>query len=150
MTGCRSGAKNMLTENYLYLAERAGARVIPMTTVTAVRPQAGGGYQVDVVTTGRLPRRPRTLTAGQVVVARRALPAGRGRSPGPPGRAGRRPGCAARAYIADGGRRCGGRCTAGRVRCAALGGGPVWAVYGGRAITTRGRAEEMHRLRSWG
>ena len=69
MTGCRSGAKNMLTENYLYLAERAGARVIPMTTVTAVRPQAGGGYQVDVVTTGRLPRRPRTLTAGQVVVA---------------------------------------------------------------------------------
>ena len=69
MTGCRSGAKNMLTENYLYLAERAGARVIPMTTVTAVRPQAAGGYQVDVVTTGRVPRRPRTLTAGQVVVA---------------------------------------------------------------------------------
>ena len=25
MTGCRRGAKNMLTENYLYLAERAGA-----------------------------------------------------------------------------------------------------------------------------
>ena len=39
MTGCRSGAKNMLTKNYLYLAERAGARVIPMTTVTAVRPR---------------------------------------------------------------------------------------------------------------
>ncbi len=29
MTGCRSGAKNMLTENYLYLAERAGAQIIP-------------------------------------------------------------------------------------------------------------------------
>ena len=68
MTGCRSGAKNMLTENYLYLAERAGVRVIPMTTVTAVRPRAGG-YQVDVVTTGAVPRRGRTLTAGQVVFA---------------------------------------------------------------------------------
>jgi cholesterol oxidase len=51
MTGCRTGAKNMLTENYLYLAERAGARVIPMTTVTAVRP-SGGGYLVDTVATG--------------------------------------------------------------------------------------------------
>ena len=69
MTGCRSGAKNMLTENYLYLAERAGARVLPMTTVTAVRPQGAGGYRVDVVTTGRVPRHPQTLTAGQVVVA---------------------------------------------------------------------------------
>jgi cholesterol oxidase len=68
MTGCRSGAKNMLTENYLYLAERAGAQIIPMTTATAVRP-AAGGYQVDVVSTGSLPRRRRTLTAGQVVFA---------------------------------------------------------------------------------
>ena len=41
MTGCRNGAKNMLTENYLYLAERAGARIMPMTMVTAVRPRPG-------------------------------------------------------------------------------------------------------------
>jgi cholesterol oxidase len=68
MTGCRTGAKNMLTENYLYLAERAGVRVIPMTTVTAVRP-AAGGYRVDTVTTGPLPRGRRRLTAGQVVFA---------------------------------------------------------------------------------
>jgi cholesterol oxidase len=68
MTGCRTGAKNMLTENYLYLAERAGARVIPLTTVTAVRP-AGGGYRVDTVVTGPLPRGRRHLTAGQVVFA---------------------------------------------------------------------------------
>lgn len=68
MTGCRTGAKNMLTENYLYLAERSGARVIPMTTVTDVRPE-GGGYRVGTVSTGRLPRRRRSLTAGQVVFA---------------------------------------------------------------------------------
>ena len=37
MTGCRHGAKNTLTENYLHLAERAGATVLPMTTVTGLR-----------------------------------------------------------------------------------------------------------------
>jgi cholesterol oxidase len=68
MTGCRSGAKNMLTENYLYLAERAGARIFPLTTVTAVRP-ASGGYRVEVVSSGSLRGHRRTLTAGQVVFA---------------------------------------------------------------------------------
>ncbi len=68
MTGCRTGAKNMLTENYLYLAERAGAEVIAMTTVTAVRP-SGDGYRVDTATTGPLGRGRRRLTARQVVFA---------------------------------------------------------------------------------
>jgi cholesterol oxidase len=67
MTGCRGGAKNMLTENYLYLAEHAGARIIPMTTVTAVRP-AAGGYTVEVKRTGAAGRRGR-LTARQIVFA---------------------------------------------------------------------------------
>jgi cholesterol oxidase len=68
MTGCRVGAKNMLTENYLYLAERAGAEVLPRTTVSAVRPRAEGGYTVEVRRTGR--RRPRrSLTAEHVVFA---------------------------------------------------------------------------------
>jgi cholesterol oxidase len=67
MTGCRSGAKNMLTENYLYLAERAGATIIPLATVTAVRPRPDGGYAVEFARTGR--RRRRTLVAGQVVLA---------------------------------------------------------------------------------
>jgi cholesterol oxidase len=70
MTGCRVGAKNMLTENYLYLAEHAGAQVLPMTTVTTVRPRAEGGYAVEVRRTGRRSRRlRRTLTADQVVFA---------------------------------------------------------------------------------
>lgn len=69
MTGCRVGAKNTLVKNYLYLAERLGARVVPMTTVTAVRPR-GAGFEVDLRKTGTRSRRFRTtITAGQVVFA---------------------------------------------------------------------------------
>ncbi|MBV9793954.1 MAG: GMC family oxidoreductase [Actinobacteria bacterium] len=68
MTGCRAGAKNMLTENYLYLAERSGARVLPLTTATAVQPD-GDGYRVETVRTGAGPRRRGQLTADQVVFA---------------------------------------------------------------------------------
>ncbi|MEO5877774.1 MAG: GMC family oxidoreductase [Streptosporangiaceae bacterium] len=66
MTGCRHGAKNMLTENYLYLAEKAGAKIMPLSRVTDVRP-AGDGYTVEIVRTGSFGRDRRTLTAGQVI-----------------------------------------------------------------------------------
>ncbi|NMR20140.1 GMC family oxidoreductase [Cellulomonas fimi] len=46
MTGCRVGAKNTLTKNYLHLAERAGARVVALTTVTEVVPRADGTWTV--------------------------------------------------------------------------------------------------------
>ncbi|MFD6567099.1 FAD-dependent oxidoreductase [Micromonospora profundi] len=42
LIGCRIGAKNRLDLNYLYLAERAGATVLPETEVTALRPTDGG------------------------------------------------------------------------------------------------------------
>jgi cholesterol oxidase len=67
MTGCRVGAKNTLVKNYLHLAERGGAKVIPLTTVTAVRPRAGGTFAVELRRTGRRYRH--TITAGQVVLA---------------------------------------------------------------------------------
>ena len=66
MTGCRVGAKNTLVKNYLYLAEQNGAKVLPLSTVTAVRPQSSG-YAVDLRRTGGRARV--TLTAGQVVLA---------------------------------------------------------------------------------
>jgi cholesterol oxidase len=71
MTGCRHNAKNTLVKNYLYLAEKAGAIVHPLTTVVAVRPLPQGGYAVDVERTGtrRAKREVHTLTAGQVVFA---------------------------------------------------------------------------------
>jgi cholesterol oxidase len=70
MTGCRHGAKNTLLQNYLYLAERGGATVHPMTTVTAIRPRPGGGYAVDTERTGAwLRKHKRTITARHVVLA---------------------------------------------------------------------------------
>jgi cholesterol oxidase len=49
MSGCRHNAKNTLDHNYLYLAERLRAVIVPDTRVTAVRPVAEGGYRVEGV-----------------------------------------------------------------------------------------------------
>ncbi len=70
MTGCRVGAKNTTVKNYLYLAEKAGAVVRPLTTAVSVRP-IEGGYAVDTVRTGRRARR--TFTASQVVFSAASL-----------------------------------------------------------------------------
>ena len=74
LTGCRHGAKNTLTENYLYFAERDGAQVHPLTTVERLRelPESqGGGFAVDTLRTDapRRRRNARTFTARQVVIA---------------------------------------------------------------------------------
>ncbi|MEV6335247.1 GMC family oxidoreductase [Nocardia vinacea] len=70
MTGCRHGAKNTLVKNYLYLAEKAGAQVIPMTTVTSIRPLPDGTWDISTERTGAwFRKRPQTYTAGQVVLA---------------------------------------------------------------------------------
>jgi cholesterol oxidase len=76
MTGCRHNAKNTLVKNYLHLAEQSGAVVHPMTTVTRVRPLAGGGYRVDARwTKAKLSRRTavRSFTAEQVIFSAAAL-----------------------------------------------------------------------------
>ncbi len=76
MTGCRHNAKNTLVKNYLYLAERNGAVVHPLTTVTRVVPRAGGGYEVHARwTKAKLSRRSavRVFTADQVVFSAAAL-----------------------------------------------------------------------------
>ena len=67
MIGCRFGAKNRLDTNYLYLAEKLGVTVEPLTTVTAVRPD-GDGWVVETVPTGK--KGPVTQRrASQVVLA---------------------------------------------------------------------------------
>ncbi|MFH9860471.1 GMC oxidoreductase [Streptomyces sp. NPDC017202] len=70
MTGCRHGAKNTLNENYLYLAEKAGAVVHPLTTVVSVTDDSRGGYAVATLPTDdRRRSRGRTFTARRVVLA---------------------------------------------------------------------------------
>jgi cholesterol oxidase len=74
MVGCRHGAKNTLVKNYLWFAERGGARVFPQRQVTEIRPlgaaDGSDGYAVVTASPGAwLRRRERTLTARGVVVA---------------------------------------------------------------------------------
>ncbi|MEV0638856.1 GMC family oxidoreductase [Streptomyces sp. NPDC050619] len=70
MTGCRHGAKNTLNENYLYLAEKGGAVVHPMTTVVSVTDDSRGGYAIATLATDdRRKAKGRTFKARQVVIA---------------------------------------------------------------------------------
>ena len=74
MTGCRYGAKNTLTKNYLALARRLGVEVLPLRTVVDIRPldpaDPSAGYAVTSERTGAWRRRERTrTTAGSVVLA---------------------------------------------------------------------------------
>jgi len=70
MTGCRHGAKNTLNENYLHLAERAGAEIRPMTTVVDVRALEGGEYEVHILPTDqRRKAKPTRIRCGRVVLA---------------------------------------------------------------------------------
>jgi cholesterol oxidase len=79
MMGCRYNAKNTLDKNYLYLAEKNGARVFAETRVVDVAPlngQADGsdGYQVRTVkSTAWFGKEPRTFTCRGVVFAASAL-----------------------------------------------------------------------------
>ncbi len=45
-SGCKHNAKNTLDRNYLYLAEKGGAKVHPETEVTGIRPLDGGGFEI--------------------------------------------------------------------------------------------------------
>ncbi|MFF7448534.1 MULTISPECIES: GMC family oxidoreductase N-terminal domain-containing protein [unclassified Streptomyces] len=70
MTGCRHGAKNTLNESYLYLAEKAGAVVHPLTTVVSVTDDSQGGYAVTTLPTDQRRRaKGRTFKARRVVLA---------------------------------------------------------------------------------
>jgi cholesterol oxidase len=76
MVGCRHNAKNTLVKNYLYLAEKNGAQIHPLTTVTRVVPRAGGGYTVHARwTKAKLSRRTatKTFTADQVIFSAAAI-----------------------------------------------------------------------------
>jgi cholesterol oxidase len=79
MVGCRYNAKNTLDKNYLYFAEKQGARVFEETRVVDVRPLDGksdgsAGYEVRTVkSTAWLRKQPRRFTCRGVVFAASAL-----------------------------------------------------------------------------
>ncbi|MGB8425613.1 MAG: GMC family oxidoreductase [Desulfobacterales bacterium] len=68
MVGCRVGAKNTLDKNYLYLAEGLGAKIVPETEVTGIKPCSGGYEIISLKSTGR--RHPEKIyRAGGVVLS---------------------------------------------------------------------------------
>lgn len=70
MTGCRYNAKNTLDKNYLYLAEKGGCVIHPNTTVTAIYPLDGGGYELVTQKTGSLwGRNKRSYRAKKVILS---------------------------------------------------------------------------------
>jgi cholesterol oxidase len=69
MVGCRNNAKNTLPKNYLYLAEKLGVEVHPVTTAKLLR-EVDGGYAVDTYrTTALFKGGRRTFTAKNVVLS---------------------------------------------------------------------------------
>lgn len=72
MIGCRVGAKNSLDKNYLYLAEKHGARVVADTRVTDIRPlgaaDGSDGYEIRTRRMGMFGKRGR-VTARNVVLS---------------------------------------------------------------------------------
>ncbi|HEY4244645.1 MAG TPA: GMC family oxidoreductase [Kofleriaceae bacterium] len=78
MVGCRYNAKNTLDKNYLWFAEKRGARIMAETRVVDVRPRgAADGSEGYLVTTERstawFRKQRKTLFARNVVLAASAL-----------------------------------------------------------------------------
>lgn len=73
MTGCKIGAKNSLDQNYLYLAERSGARIFPERQVISLAPLNGSdgesGWRVATRRPGPGNTPPVALTAGGVILS---------------------------------------------------------------------------------
>jgi cholesterol oxidase len=70
MVGCRVGAKNTLDKNYLWLAERGGAHIVPETRIELIEPLDGGGYRLHWKrSTRRLFPETGTVTAERVVLS---------------------------------------------------------------------------------
>jgi cholesterol oxidase len=72
MTGCRHGAKNTLVKNYLFLAEKLGTKIMPLTKVVNIE-QVDGGYRLTLIQSDKLFPKKQQLFVPEVVVAAGAL-----------------------------------------------------------------------------
>ncbi|WP_347357807.1 GMC family oxidoreductase [Bdellovibrio sp.] len=68
MVGCRVGAKNTLDKNYLYFAEKWGAKILDSLHVDQVLPE-GGRYKVTAKRTDRIFSEKTVFTADRVIFA---------------------------------------------------------------------------------
>ncbi|MCK6540516.1 MAG: GMC family oxidoreductase [Anaerolineales bacterium] len=78
MVGCRYNAKNTLTKNYLYFAEKNGARIIGESKVTDIQPlqpqpETGARYEVHYRSSTNPFAKRQTVRARNVIVAAGAL-----------------------------------------------------------------------------
>jgi cholesterol oxidase len=78
MVGCRYNAKNTLDKNYLFFAEKRGAKIFAETRVTDVRPigasDGSGGYRITTErSTAWFAKQKKTITAKHVVLSASAL-----------------------------------------------------------------------------
>jgi len=69
LTGCPHGSKNTLDLNYLYLAERLGADILPHRKVTDIIPKRDGGYELTLRHPIKMLRTYPKLSAKKVIVA---------------------------------------------------------------------------------
>jgi len=68
LTGCAYNAKNSLDKNYLYLAEKLGAEMLPEHRVRLIRP-VDGGYEVETEHPFRKAEKAKRFRASKVFVA---------------------------------------------------------------------------------
>ncbi len=78
MVGCRYNAKNTLDKNYLYFAEKRGAKVFAETRVVDIKPigaaDGSDGYEITTErSTAWFAKQRKTLTAKHVVLSASAL-----------------------------------------------------------------------------
>lgn len=69
LTGCADGSKNSLDKNYLYLAEKLGAEIVPERKAVSIRPLEDGGYEVQTVNPLRRRDKQPPIRAQRVIVA---------------------------------------------------------------------------------
>jgi len=72
MTGCRHGAKNTLVKNYLFLAEKLGTKIMPLTKVVNIE-QVEDGYKLTLIQSDKLFANKKELFVPEVIVAAGAL-----------------------------------------------------------------------------
>jgi cholesterol oxidase len=69
LTGCAHGSKNTLDRNYLYLAQKLGATILPNRKVAGIIPGIDGVYTLRVKDPTRLMKRRPDIRAKKVVIA---------------------------------------------------------------------------------